>query len=787
MSDEFGLIAEAGQAVPLQGVAVSGDLLGRGARVKVAQRFRNSESAPLEVVYRFPLPESAAVCGFSARVGERTIQGVVEEREAAFKMYDEALERGDGAMLLDQERPNIFTLSVGSLPAGAEAVVEIEYVTLLDQEEREVRFALPTTISPRYLPAGTPDEDGIPVEDRVHPEYAEQVSYGLSISLCVRNAEAVEAVESPSHGIKVQHEGDRIWVSFASGTSAMDRDFVLAVTRRKTGDGRAYRSYDGKNAFFHLELGADGLRPEDQKPQEVDFMLDCSGSMQGDSITQAKRALEVCLKALDSRCSFNVVRFGSSFQMLFPRPEAYSERSLGNALGWLSRVPADLGGTEVLPALAAVLRAQPSEAARSVILLTDGEVGNEAEVMSLMKASAAGTRLFCVGIGAGPNEHAIRGLARAGRGASAFIFPGERIEPKVLGIFRKAVGPCVSALRIDWGGNAEQAPVEPSLMPDEEASIFARMSGDPHPSMITVTAEVDGKPMRWEIPVAEAGAGPLPIPQLWARERIRTIEESPESLTGRGSRQVRPATADAWKRQVLEIAREYGLSSSCTSWVAVEEREEKDKVTGEVVLRKVPTLVTVGWHGIGSVSGRAAAPAGMNLVDAKAWAPAPSAQIRARGFGLFHRKPAVSSDHMRLESFQAKGERGTARGAPALHGVSASDGIDRVLDLLSLQRAGGGFEVGPHTLAALGIDEGKVEAAAALLPGALEENRLILHTAIILAVLSSRFSGYKPEWAAAVKKSVDLLHRLTKSWGPLLGGLTVTRWAKELVTSAAAV
>ena len=138
MDDLFGLLTKTGSdPVPLTGVRVTGDILGRGARVKVAQRFRNDEAQAIEAVYRFPLPETAAVCGFSATAGGRRITGSVEEREKAFETYDDALARGDGAFLLDQERPNIFTLSVGSLPAGAEAVVEIEYVALLDQRGKD--------------------------------------------------------------------------------------------------------------------------------------------------------------------------------------------------------------------------------------------------------------------------------------------------------------------------------------------------------------------------------------------------------------------------------------------------------------------------------------------------------------------------------------------------------------------------------------------------------------------------------------------------------------------------
>lgn len=180
MNKIYGLLSSATDPIPLLGVKVEGDILGRGARVKIFQRFRNQEEKAVEAVYKFPLPEDAAVCGFSAATDGKKIQGQVEERDKAFDLYDDALARGDGGYLLDEERPNIFTLSVGNLNPDTEVMVEIEYVILLDMEGREVRFFLPTTISPRYIPDGMAEDDGIPESDKLHPPYSESVPYGLS-------------------------------------------------------------------------------------------------------------------------------------------------------------------------------------------------------------------------------------------------------------------------------------------------------------------------------------------------------------------------------------------------------------------------------------------------------------------------------------------------------------------------------------------------------------------------------------------------------------------------------
>ncbi len=557
------------------------------------------------------------------------------------------------------------------------------------------------------------------------------------------------------------------WWSFASETAAMDRDFVLTVTRRGKDEGRAWRYTDARGTWVQLDLSPDEVESGAEARREVIFVLDCSGSMGGDSIAQAKRALEVCLKALESGCSFNVVRFGSSFQSLFPHPREYGERSLGEALGWLKAVEADLGGTEVLAPLSHVYQSPVAQGvARSVILLTDGEVGNEAEVMSLVRTHAAGTRFFGVGIGAGPNDHLVKGLARAGGGTAAFIFPGERIEPRVLAIFRQAIGARVTGLRIEWGaGGVEQSPTSPVLIPGEATSIFARLGGRGAPGTapaagVAVSAEIDGKPVRWELPVGEAGAGGLPLATLWARGRIRDLEETQEA-GGRGSRQQRPK-GEAWKQELVALAKEFGLSSSLTSWVAVEEREEKDQQTGELKLVKVPTLVTIGWHGVGSVMG----------------AQAPGQRDEHVGDERGHGEDGIA-DADEGASHAAAARRLCARVRRCRRSRTASPTTDLLMELLSLQRVDGGFDLDDATLRKLGIEPARIAAAAKDLPGDRKTALRALHTAIVLAVLEARFADARDTWFAAVRKSRTWLKQAAGGWGPAIAGHTVDDWARQ--------
>ena len=191
-----GLLTTAGHAVPLVSVHVEAEIRDYGAWVVLIQRYRNDESQPIEAVYKFPLDEAAAVCGFEATIDGRRVVGVVEEREKAFEKYDQAMAAGHGAYLLDQERPDVFTVSVGNVPPGKEVVLRITTVSELALEGDAIRFVLPTTISPRYAPAEDLRGVGIPPADLVTPPYALAVPYGLSLKVDVLTSAAIRRVES---------------------------------------------------------------------------------------------------------------------------------------------------------------------------------------------------------------------------------------------------------------------------------------------------------------------------------------------------------------------------------------------------------------------------------------------------------------------------------------------------------------------------------------------------------------------------------------------------------------
>jgi Ca-activated chloride channel family protein len=737
---------------------VDARISGASVEVTVTQRYRNLEQHPVEAVYVFPLDQAAAVCGFAALVGERLIRGHVEEREAAFAAYDDAMHAGDAAFLLDQERPNVFTASVGNLRPGETVELQIRYVALLAREGNALRLTIPTSVSPRYVPAAKV-AIGQPDGERVNPEHWPRVPYGLSLSVNVEGT-ALLRVESPSHPLRTTLDEAWTRVELSQAETALDRDFVLLVERRALEQPRAYvaREADGRRVVM-LNFMPDDL--ESEQGHEVLFLLDCSGSMQGESIAQAKRALALCIRALGERDSFNVIRFGSQHRSLWTAPRRFDQSSLDEATRHVTSIEADLGGTEILQPLSALLEAPlKPEAQRRVLVLTDGQVSNEAEIIALAQKHAGQARIFAFGIGAGASEHLVRGMARASRGAAEMIFPGERIEPKVLRTFARVRTAVLDDVHVDYKGlSVEQAPRRtPPVFAGDVLSVFARIEAGTADHVELVAG---ARRFRIEVDLERAEAGGA-IPTLWARECIRELEDM--SGSAGGSQQNRPERADRRRERLVELGKRHGLLSSATSFVAIEERTPQERTSQPAELRRIPVALTGGWGGVARASMAPAAaappmfaaPAGTRAavpMRARSMAPrmAPAASAGAEPAEPYTGGLGSWADAKRLPLGGREMEAGDANlraSSDAAQSAADSSGADRVFDLLMTQRADGSFLRSPVLERWLGTERSVALTEACKLHA---ENLVV--TSVVIALLSREAADRESEWRPALAKA----------------------------------
>jgi Ca-activated chloride channel homolog len=717
-------------AVPLQGVTVEATIRDYAARTIVTQRYCNVESQPIEAVYVFPLDEGAAVCGFEAIVDGARIVGKVKEREEAFEDYDDAIAAGHGAYLLDQEKPDVFTASLGNIPPGKEVAVRITTVSELPLEGDDVRFVVPTTVSPRYAPPKDQKGVGRSPAETLNPPLAWSVPYGLTLTVDVEMSSPVKAVESPSHAVSVAMDGGRVRVQLSEREAALDADFVLKVRLADSHVpmARVERGPDGKT---YAQLAFSPRFETAESRNELVFLVDRSGSMQGSSIAEARNALQLCLRSLSPGTPFNIVGFGSSYKALFPESRPYNDASLAEASRHVSDLDADMGGTELLPALTFVLdRAPQPGRTRQLFILTDGQVSNTEEVIALARKNSVHTRVFTFGVGAGASHHLVRGLARAGEGAAEFIAPRERIEGKVLRQLRKALAPAVRDATIDWEGlGATQAPHHvPPVFEGGRVVVYGLLE-NPRKATVTLTGKLSsGEAVSFPIVVDPAPAQEDSlVATLWARSTIRDLEEGMSPLHDRmGSLQERGRSKeDRVKKEIVRLAVAYGLTSRETSYVAIEQRETP--VEGEAVLRKVPIVLTRGWGGMPVGLGYGGIGSAMSVT----LSAAPAADMAA-GMALHEtvREP-------RYRAFRFGGKPATRP-------------LDR---LVPLQRADGSWDLTTELAEVVGKKLRHLRKAVRGAQGDAAEAERALATALALEWLQRNAADARDEWLLLAAKA----------------------------------
>eukprot|EP01102_Stenamoeba_stenopodia_P013992 TRINITY_DN4606_c0_g1_i3.p1 TRINITY_DN4606_c0_g1~~TRINITY_DN4606_c0_g1_i3.p1 ORF type:complete len:764 (-),score=185.45 TRINITY_DN4606_c0_g1_i3:796-3087(-) len=508
-----GLYSSSNAPVPLEGVHVEAKIVDMVAEVNVLQFYSNNEDVAIEANYVFPLDSNAAVCDFQADINGTIIQGKVKEKQQAKREYKEAIQRGDGAYLLEQEKADIFQIFVGNIPPATRVNIKITYVVELEAEEDFVKFILPTTIAPRYTPPPkatitttttttyrylpyykpwyrcwcdcecgfhwnryyhrlvehthyhttyTPDPSATPVIAQVNAQQTREVPYALSLYLQLEMPSEIEEVTSATHAIQTTSETPKTSnVMFVKDNEAMDRDVIVKIRTRSPHQPRAILEEGPVNATVGRSAMVT-LVPQfvlDDINAEFVFVVDRSGSMSGSKINQTKNALELFLRALPASCYFNIVGFGSSFVKLFSNgSQPYTESNVRAAENHIKGISANLGGTELMNPLRDIYQSKSiPNFARQIIVLTDGEVSNTEEVVRLVVENHrrhSDWRLFTIGVGSSVSRALVEGMARGGKGTVQIIGDGERLEPKVMSTLKQALQPALTNVRIDWGVNS---------------------------------------------------------------------------------------------------------------------------------------------------------------------------------------------------------------------------------------------------------------------------------------------------------------------------------------------
>lgn len=595
------LVTERGN-LPLESVDVTAAVSGLIAGVEVVQGFRNPHDVALEATYVFPLPDRAAVTAFRMEADGRVIEGILKERGQARADYDRAIAEGRRAAIAEEERPDVFTIRVGNIVPGERVTVHLSLNQPLPYEDGAATFRFPLVVAPRYIP-GTPldggqvgagwalDTDAVPDASRITPPvllpgFPNPVRLSLAVSVDPAGLELRE-VRSSLH--VVREEGDTVRLRPGE---RLDRDFILRLSFDASTS--LALAPDGDEGTFTLTVVPDAAAPT-AHPKDVVLVLDRSGSMSGWKMVAARRAAARIVDTLTGGDRFAVLSFDGVVEYPEGLGEGLSEASDRNryrAVEHLARLGAR-GGTEMLNPLerAATLLGGPgggrgaggSGGDRVLVLVTDGQVGNEDQILDRLGARLAGVRVHTVGIDRAVNAGFLGRLAALGAGRCELVESEDRLDEAMEHIHRRIGAPLVTGLSVKGDGlDVIPGTVGPlgSIYPGVPLTVQGRYRGAGQGALAVHGLDSAGRP--WERRVTGARVDNPAVRAIWARARLRALED-------------RYTAGDhSLEAEIVGVSLGYGVLCRFTAFVAVDSAVAAEGGPGHRVIQ--PVELPSGWE-----------------------------------------------------------------------------------------------------------------------------------------------------------------------------------------------
>jgi Ca-activated chloride channel homolog len=580
-----------GAAMPLDRVSVQGTVRDFSAEITVEQHYRNPRSRNIEAIYTFPLPVGAVLLDLELELGERKLVGQVIEKKAAEARYEDAVTDGDTAVMIEVTGPGLYTLNLGNLMAGETAVIRYRYALLLNWQGDRVRLVLPTTLAPRY---GDPIKAGLAPHQA--PETSLRVEYPLSLTLNITGQLAAGEISCPSHMI-TKSPGDKAVTVVLGSPAVLDRDFVLLMRSPQESSARVFSPATGEKVVL-ASLRIPPLPKREELPLRLKVVIDCSGSMAGMSIAQARKAALEILNNLRPGDLFNITLFGSSVQHFWPDLVPAEARYISLAWKQLEELDANLGGTETAHALHAVygLGGKPTQALTKlklrldqerphrpkaepvpqILLITDGQVWEHEAIVK--EAVDAHHRVFTVGVGLSAVEGLVGEIAKQTGGACELVSPQEGMTERILAQFYRLRQPRVTLKGIKLGTKpAWFTPLAKSAYAGDTVHVYAGIAGEV-PSVVSMGIEdADGNVAQVEAPLEVSDWHDLP--RMAAAARIAS-----------------PKMPDQEK---LQLALDHQLLTEQTNLLIVADRADKAQNLPE--LAKVAHMLPAGWGAVGQI------------------------------------------------------------------------------------------------------------------------------------------------------------------------------------------
>ncbi len=598
------LIDEELVPVPLKRTDFKASVTAATAEVKVTQRFRNSMDRAIEATYVFPLPEDAAVNRLQMQIEDRIIEGVVREKQEARQTFEEAKQAGHGAALLEEDTPNIFTSSVANILPGQEIRIEITYIQPLPFDEGQYRLVLPMVVSPRYVP-GTHESDDVSVGDLPTSVTTPRIPQGMlrgdtvSVEIDLDAGVPLCGFDSPSHDIETLAEDgpNQAKIRLQQENEIPNRDFVLnyRVTGPQIESSLICQpgTEDELGTFVFLSTPPRTVEHQGV-PRELIFVLDRSGSMDGQPLKQAKQAVGQLIESLEPMDRFNLIAFDHTVTRFSDHSVAADPSNVRGACKFLDRLEPGRGTEMLQPLRLALQSSRPdgAAAARMVVFVTDGSVDGEREMLAELRDEIGQSRIVGFGIGTAVNRHWMNKLTQAGRGFAVYIYPGENITRVVDCTLRRLSQPILTDVQLLWQGDDDQVeqvlPAQPpDLYQNRPLMVVGRYRGRTCPAL-TIQGHCGDQAYEVTIPADDVRQhdGGVSLRTLWARQQIEALMDQIWE---------HPEQKDPLREQVIRLAIEHRLASELTSFLAIEYRSSAERQKAiDALSVEIPQLLPDG-------------------------------------------------------------------------------------------------------------------------------------------------------------------------------------------------
>lgn len=587
--------------LPLKDTRVDVSITGVIADVTVTQVYENRGSRPIHARYVFPASTRAAVYGLTMTVGDVRTVARIREREKAKAEFEAAKKEGKGASLLEQSRPNVFTMNVANVLPGDTIDVELKYTELLVPTDGIHEFVYPTVVGPRY--AATPERqapahDGFVKTPYTHEGEAPRSEFHLTG--VVSTGVPIFELQSPSHRVRFETRGTARAEMTLDDSERLsgNRDFILRyrLAGETISTGLMLYRGDTENFFLLMAEPPKAVAPADLPAREYVFVLDVSGSMAGFPLDTGKALMRDLASVLRPDDRFNVVVFADGGETFSRTSVPATPQNLARALAFIGRKNGG-GGTELRAALEqAVSLPRPPAVSRSVVLLTDGYITAEADVFDYVRDQLDHTNFFAFGIGSSVNRLLIEGIARAGLG-EAFIVTSEEEAPEAAQKLRRYIdSPVLTGIDVSFSG-FDAYDVEPRKIPDLFASrpvvVFGKWRGDAQ-GTIGISGHTGSGPYHASIPVTAASADARhgALRYLWARTRIANLADFGQAT---------PSEQEV--TDITSLGLTYNLLTRYTSFIAVQEIVRRTTEGADDVDQPLPLPQGVSNSAIGMTSG----------------------------------------------------------------------------------------------------------------------------------------------------------------------------------------